>query len=203
MKNKLLIILLVVLGALLALETGYLLGVGQGRKSRRLSVNRYPNLRQQGPAHKAWDSGREITVMQENMDRMFDDDFPRTMPMKRPAGEKRGLSFVTAMTSSETNQAHIITINLPGMDKEAINLEVKGRYLTVQTRQNKEASRDSQGFYVEEVSTAGFMQTVRLPDDANISQISAQYSKDTLTITIPKEKKTKEVSAAAIKIPVK
>ncbi len=203
MKNKVLIIILVVLGALLALETGYLLGSWQGVKSRRLSVNRYPSLRQQEPTHKTRDPAREITVMQENMDRMFDDDFPKAMPMKRPAIDRKGLSFVTAMTSSETNQAHIITINLPGMDKEAINLEVKGRYLTVQARQNKETSRDSQGFYLEEASTAGFMQRVRLPDDADIPQISAQYAKDTLTITIPKEEKAKEASAVVFKIPVK
>lgn len=204
MKNKILIIILVVLCALLVFESGYLAGLGQAVKRCRLSANQYRGALSTEQVYGGdWEPLREMSAMQESMKRMFDDNFSGAKQVAGPAKGKRERSFVTTMTSGENTQAYIITISLPGMDKEDINIEIKGRLLTVQAKLNRETRVNKEDFHAEELSAANFAQIVTLPDDANISQISTDYYKGTLTISIPKNKEIKPTVPAVIKIPVK
>lgn len=203
MKSKILIITLVVFCALLVFETGYLVGVGQGVKRYRQSVNQHRSERPMGQVYGDWEPLREMSVMQENMKRMFNDNFSGAIKVMRPAKETRKRSSITTMTSGENAQAYIITIALTDMAKEDINIEIKGRYLTIQAKRNKETRVNKEGFQAEELSAANFSQIITLPDDANISQISTDYHNGILTIKIPKNKEAKPEIPAVIKIPVK
>ncbi|MCX5695423.1 MAG: Hsp20/alpha crystallin family protein [Candidatus Omnitrophica bacterium] len=102
--------------------------------------------------------------------------------------EKRRSFFVCAMTSKETDRAIIMTINLPGLDKKDINLEVRGRYLTIQVKKSKETN---------------FVQIITLPQDIKAQKISAEYDEDTLRITIPKAKAANTKALSVIKVPLR
>jgi len=175
MKSKILVTILAVLCALLILETGYLVGLGQRRQIYRMP-----------PASRML---REVSDAQAQPERII--------------RKKNRSFFVAAMTTKETDQANIITINLPGLDKEDIKIEVKDGYLTIQARQRKEAAVNKQGFYAQESSMAAFAQGVALPENAQVREIHAEFDKGTLTVTIPKYKQARKVSETAFNIPIK
>jgi len=117
MKNKILVISLVVLSALLIFEVGYLAGISEQRLLYRTLFKQCRSFRQ---AHNIF----------------FDRSMPRQMAGTDLAADRtfrqRASSFFAAtMTSKETAEQEIITISLPGLKKENIKIEVKARELTV------------------------------------------------------------------------
>lgn len=167
MKNKTLIIFLAILCALVILEAGYLIGIGEPRIR---CVYLAPRFKYVAP-----------------------------MPIRQTSKS----FFVAATTSRETDEDTVITINLPGLEKEDIKIEVKGRYLTVLASQKKEASAANKNFYLEELSAANFMQRITLADNVKPEEIRAEFSNENLTITIPKDKKAGRSSGKTINIPIR
>jgi len=178
MKNKILIISLGALCALLVFETGYLVGIGEQRI--RYVYHPAPRFEYFTPP-----PARDLVL---NM---------------QPIQQKSRSFFVAAMTSRETAEATIITINLPGLDKGDIKIDVKGKYLTVQAGQKKEVNIGNNNYYSEELSAANFVQRITLPENVRPERIRAEFNKDNLTITIPKDKRSKKVSESVINIPIK
>lgn len=182
MQNRTLLTILACLCALLIFETGYLVGIGEQRRLYRSVVNRY--IHPQRNLYSDW-----------NMPPM-----PRE---KGPIQTREKSFFVAAMTSKETDQAKIITVNLPGVDKKDISIEINGRYLTIQAGRQKKAGIGNDNFYAETTSSSDFVQTITLDDNAKTHKIRAEFNKDTLTITVPKDKRFRKLPEKAFTIPVK
>jgi HSP20 family protein len=200
MKNKTLIIILCIFCALLIFETGYIIGIGTRNKKYCKRYKPYWPVLQQ-PEDR--DLPNQIDIIRQQSKRAFNDSFMRAIPVEKSVQEKRRSFFVTAMTSKETDQARIVNINIPGLDKNNISIEASGRYLTVQARQKQETSVDEKNYYAEELSATNYVQTISLPEDIAIQGIRAVYNNGMLTITMPKDKKVKRPIEGAIKIPVK
>ncbi|MFA5096454.1 MAG: Hsp20/alpha crystallin family protein [Candidatus Omnitrophota bacterium] len=196
MKNKTLMIVLAALGALLLFEAGYLLGMGQQRQLYRMLRGKYRHFQ---PRYTPFvgNMPREMTGMQKI------GCASRPESVKKVIRQKSKSFFVAAMTSRETGTATVITINLPGLRKEDIRVKVRDGYLTVQAQQSRQSSVDKNGFYAEESSAAAFSQSIALPQNAKVKQISAEFKKETLSITVPKGKKAGKFSGETINIPVR
>jgi len=204
MKNKVLIIGLAILSGLLILETGYLMGLGTQKAIHRSLMGQCKNMRGADYAGYMYSDAqlrREMAMMKAKINRLFNESFPQGAQSKDPSLENRSY-FVAATTSKETEQADIVTISLRGFNKEDINIEVKGKYLTVQAKQKKEEKVNNKYYSGQSQSAANFVQSIALPDNADIAQISAKYDTDTLTVTIPKIKNTKKEPSTATKIPI-
>lgn len=102
----------------------------------------------------------------------------------------------------ETKLAYIVRVDLPGVDKEKINIELKNNLLTISGE--KKAIREgtsSDKFYVSESSYGAFKRTITLPKDIDDSNLTALYDKGVLKITVPR--KIERDSATTKKIIVK
>lgn len=94
-------------------------------------------------------------------------------------------SFYTARSVaqiSENDKAYIISIDMPGVEKKDINLEVTGNRIMVSgerkdERKTKETSARSYSSY---------QQSFSLPEDADLSKIQALSENGVLKITVPK-----------------
>ncbi len=102
----------------------------------------------------------------------------------------------------ETKLAYIVRVDLPGVDKEKINIELKNNLLTVSGEKKiiREGS-SSDKFYVSESSYGAFKRTITLPKDIDDSNLNAQYDKGVLKITVPR--KIDRDSSATKKIIIK
>ena len=87
-----------------------------------------------------------------------------------------------------------IEVDVPGFDKENINIECKDGYLTIEAIREVEENANDKNYIRKERSYGKYTRTFYL-GDINEELIEARYNNGTLSITVPKEEKkdTKKV----------
>ena len=97
-------------------------------------------------------------------------------------------SFSPAIDLEDTEKAYIVRSDLPGLEKDKINLTVTNNVLTIEgvRQSSKETADQNQGFYAQERSYGSFARSLPLPGPVDESRISAEYTNGVLTITLPK-----------------
>jgi len=94
----------------------------------------------------------------------------------------------------EDKDKYTITFDLPGIDKEDINLKVEKDVLTI-TAESKKQPLDSYETLREEMEFTGFQRAFNLNGIVDSNRINADYKDGTLTLTLQKkeEQKTREI----------
>lgn len=84
----------------------------------------------------------------------------------------------------------LVTAELPGFNKEDIDVSVTDNTITIKatTRSEKEEDGD---YYMREISRGHVTRTVRLPSDVSGEQAKATYADGMLNVTVPKVAKAK------------
>ena len=96
--------------------------------------------------------------------------------------------FSPAIDIQETKDAYILRGDLPGLQKDKIDVVVKGDILTLKgiRESGRETKDDSNGYFTQERSYGSFMRTVTLPGHVDETKVKANYENGVLTITLPK-----------------
>ena len=118
-------------------------------------------------------------------DRFVDDVFGRV-----PNGES-GDAPVSAWRPVadlvERDDAYEFRFDLPGLTREAIEIDVADRALTVHgKRDNRVAAAPKAAVHRREVAYGRFERSFRLPTDADTAAITAEYKDGVLAVRIPK-----------------
>ena len=142
-----------------------------------------------------WEPVRELTSLQNEMNRVFSSFFDS------PAGGGNGQSlrrWVPAMDLVETDDHFVLKADLPGLDADAVNIEVEDNVLTVSGERKIEHETSREGFYRVERASGAFRRSLTLPDGVKLDDIAASFDKGVLEIRIPKpeERKPRKVSIA-------
>jgi HSP20 family protein len=92
---------------------------------------------------------------------------------------------------TDTDDAYVLTAELPGVKKEDITIECRGN--TLMLRAEKKEQRDQKGErgYHTERRYGVFTRTLTLPDEADADHVRAKYDQGVLRIEIPKKPETK------------
>lgn len=90
--------------------------------------------------------------------------------------------FMNGSSLKEVDNTYLISIDLPGMEKKDVSIEVTGNRLMVYGKRNedRDEKESSKHLYRQ------FQQSYLLPDDANFNAISATSVNGVLKISIPK-----------------
>lgn len=83
----------------------------------------------------------------------------------------------------EDDKNFYMQIELPDIDKNAINLELEKGVLTL-SYSNSEKTEDGK-------ADCGFRRSISVPDEATQDQITANLNEGILTVTLPKKEATK------------
>ena len=133
---------------------------------------------------------REMDQLQGSIRRMFENPFAMAtepMPFMRP------VEWFPAMEISETDNALTMSIELPGLDRKDVRVELDGDLLTV--RGEKRDTRVEEGkekqYHLEERSYGAFQRSVTLPPNVDGNQITADFDKGVLMLKMPKSKEAK------------
>jgi len=94
----------------------------------------------------------------------------------------------------EDGEKYTITFDLPGIEKDDINLKVEKDILTL-TAESKKQPLDSYESLREEMEFGGFQRSFNLNGMVDSNTINADYKDGTLTLTLNKkeEQKTREI----------
>ncbi len=111
-------------------------------------------------------------------------------------------AFVPSVNTREDENAYIVEVDLPGVKKEDIkvNIDQEKRTLTISGERKFEKEVKKDDYYKIESSYGKFMRTFSLPENVDIENIDAKTEEGVLHITLPKIKKEeKEVKEIPVK----
>jgi HSP20 family protein len=100
----------------------------------------------------------------------------------------------------QTPDAYIISMDIPGMEKDKINVEVKSGMLIVSGERTGEVKEEKNKFYRQERSFGHFYRAIALPEDAKADTIDAQYNNGVLVVKVQREKTGPASSGQKIKV---
>ena len=113
---------------------------------------------------------------------------------------EKDLAFIPAVNTREGDDAYYIEVDLPGVKKEDINIDVHDNILTVNGERKLEEERKDDEFYRVESLYGKFERSFTLPEDVDSDKIEAKDENGVLLITIPK---AQQVDKAPKKIEIK
>ncbi|WP_292660754.1 Hsp20/alpha crystallin family protein [Nitratifractor sp.] len=135
----------------------------------------------------------------QNMQKTFE-YMNRLMQSVESAPEAPAVDFVPAVNTREADDAYYIEVDLPGVKKEDINIDVKDNVLTISGERNVEEERKEDDFYRVESVYGKFERSFSLPEDVDADKIEAEAKDGVLTVKIPK---AQSVDKAPKKIEIK
>jgi HSP20 family protein len=138
-----------------------------------------------------WDPGREVDTLQSEVNRIFDTFFG--------GSDTRARRWVPAMDLVETEDHLVLRADLPGLEKDDVNVEVKDGVLTISGERRAEHEEKSEGFHRVERAFGSFSRSLSLPDGIDAEKVAADFDKGVLEVRIPKpeERKPHRVSIGA------
>jgi HSP20 family protein len=139
-----------------------------------------------------WDPFREMSALQERMNRLFS-DVRAQAPVQ---GEEivQG-TWVPAVDIFETNEAIVIKAELPGITAKDISVEVKDNTLTLKGEKKFEKEVKEENYHRVERSYGSFQRAFTLPGTIQQEKVKAKLRDGILEINLPKveEAKPKQV----------
>ncbi|WP_019568554.1 Hsp20/alpha crystallin family protein [Thioalkalivibrio sp. ALMg13-2] len=125
--------------------------------------------------------------MHREMDRMFEDFFGSALGM-RGGDAAASLLLKPSVDIAETRKAYRISVEVPGIDEDAIDLTVDGDDLIISGEKRQETEEDAAGYHRVERAYGQFRRILSLPGDADIDAIQARFKNGVLKIDIPRRK---------------
>ena len=95
----------------------------------------------------------------------------------------------------EKEDKYVIDIDLPGYEKEGIELNIQDGYLTVHATVNKDEKDEEKGKFVRKERFSGeCTRSFYVGENVTEDEIKAKFRYGTLTIEVPKKEEKKEIA---------
>jgi HSP20 family protein len=94
--------------------------------------------------------------------------------------------FTPAFDVSETDKELILRAEVPGMDKDDIDINLTDGLLSIRGEKKREHKEENENYYCIERHYGTFSRTMRLPVEVETDKIDATYKDGVLTIILPK-----------------
>jgi HSP20 family protein len=108
--------------------------------------------------------------------------------------------FQQAMDLRERPDDFVVQMDLPGLAKSDISIEVRDRVLIVSgERSESQEKKKDEKVIMQERSLNAFSREIVLPKDVKADEVAAEYKDGVLTITLPKAEKDQEARKIEIK----
>ena len=130
---------------------------------------------------------RNLLGLRNNFENLFDD----FLTQGRRKWAESTLAVVPAIDLQETDDAFVISAELPGMDKKDISIGFDNNQLTISGEKKSEKNLEEENFHRVERSYGKFQRSFELPGYVERDKIEAEYKNGILTITVPKAEEAK------------
>lgn len=135
-----------------------------------------------------WDPVREISTLQRNIDRMFEDMLsPITSGQTGQLG-REVMNWSPSCDVEETESHYLMTFDLPGVNKNDVKIELRDNQLIVSGERKQE---HKEGRRVQERFHGSFQRVFTLPSHVDANKIEASYEDGVLYLAVPKSEAVK------------
>jgi HSP20 family protein len=142
-----------------------------------------------------WDPFRDLMSIQNELNRLFG----RTYAGGGESGASTGSAWVPPLDVYETGDRFVVTMELPGIDPDAVDVTVEDSTLLVRGERQFYGEVPEEAFHRVERRYGAFSRSLQLPPNANPEGIEASFDRGVLTIEVPKaeEAKPKKITIKA------
>ena len=140
-----------------------------------------------------WDPFKNIVTLQDRINRLFDDAFPRAA---NDAEDLPAFAWRPLADIFETESGVTILLDLPGVDKTNVSVEVKDNILTIKGDRAVEKDVHDSSYYRRERACGTFQRSFAMRGTIAPDNIKATFKNGVLKIELakPEEEKPKQVS---------
>ena len=129
-----------------------------------------------------WRPRRSLPAVQDELDRAFD----RLLRNWMSPASLSEFDWNPSVDVSETDDAIIVTAEIPGISPDDIDVSVDENQLVISGEKRQEEEEKEKNYYRMERSYGSFKRIFTLPRSADIDRVSAEQKDGILTITVPK-----------------
>lgn len=131
-----------------------------------------------------------LSAFRRDLDRLFEDIWGARFPSFFQ-GE-----VTPPVEIGETAEEVFINVQVPGLKKEDLNVQLTEGVLTVKGELKEEKEEKRKNYYRREFGYGSFARTISLPEEVQIDKALANLENGVLKVRIPKTEKAKKRSVA-------
>ncbi|MGM0520122.1 MAG: Hsp20/alpha crystallin family protein [Campylobacterota bacterium] len=117
-----------------------------------------------------------------------------------PTNNNEGINaFIPVVNTREGEYAYHIDVDLPGVKKEGIKVDISKNILTISGERKTKDEVKEEDYHKVETSFGKFSRSFTLPENADIENIEASSTDGVLEVVIPKQKEENSKKTIEIK----
>lgn len=132
-----------------------------------------------------WDPFRDLMSIQNEMNRLFGRTYGGDV------GESTRGAWTPALDVFETQEKFVITMELPGVSPDDVDISVEDSTLMVRGERKFYSEQQEESFLRIERRFGEFTRSLTLPSTADAESIHASFDQGVLTIEVPKREEAK------------
>jgi HSP20 family protein len=121
-------------------------------------------------------------MFHDSFEKMFDE----FLGVNRRKMDLQNFDWTPRVNVEEHEDRFEITADLPGMEKENINIEVQDNVLTIKGERKYEKEEKEAEYHICERSYGTFQRAFTLPENVKTDDIDAEYKDGVLKLALPK-----------------
>jgi HSP20 family protein len=134
-----------------------------------------------------WDPFRDLSMLQDRMNRLFD-DAGRGWRTDEPAATT---TWSPSVDIYETEGEIVVKAELPGMDRKDITLNLENNVLSLRGDRRFTKETKEENYHRIERSYGSFSRAFSIPATVDEAKIRADYKDGVLKIVLPKKEQAK------------
>jgi len=135
-----------------------------------------------------WNPLQDLMVLQDRMNRLFEDATQRRNQADAGSSDEfERADWTPASDIYETETGYLIAIDLPGINREALEIDIDDNRLVVKGVRAVAESRQHRS----ERPRGKFLRTYSVPGSVDQAKIAAEYKDGVLQIRLPKQTEQK------------
>lgn len=140
-----------------------------------------------------WDPFRNVSTLQDRINRLFEDAFPRSRDLEDDISL---CAWRPAVDIYESENGIVLKAELPGVKKEDVSVEIKDNVLTLKGERAEEKEVGEENYYRRERCFGSFQRSFNLEQSIQPEKVKAKFKDGILEVEIPRpeEEKPKKVT---------
>jgi HSP20 family protein len=134
-----------------------------------------------------WDPFQDLLAIQDEMNQLFG----QVMGQGSRAKEAGARAWAPALDIAERNDAYVVTVEVPGVKPEELNITLENGVLTISGERRFETETKEEQFHRIERRYGAFRRSVTLPDRVTADAVEASFEDGLLQVVVPKAEEAK------------
>jgi HSP20 family protein len=130
-----------------------------------------------------WDPFRNVATLQDRINRLFEDSFPQSQTAH---DDLAVCAWRPDVDIYEADGGVVIKVDLPGVRKEDVSVEVKDNLLTLRGERREEAEVPENRYYRRERTCGNFVRAFTLQAPITPDKIKATFKDGVLKVSLPR-----------------